>query len=376
MAASAGRGHPEAEGERLSRASNNGLCALLGQADARTRTGDPFITSEVLYQLSYVGARRANSSGATDSPPGVRAPRRAAVRAAYRVTAMRIATWNVNSVKQRLPRLLPWLDERRPDVACLQETKLADEAFTALLGDALAERGYEVAVHGEAAWNGVAILSRAGLGDVVRGIPDGPGFPEPEARAIAATCGDVRVVCVYVPNGRAPGSDHYAYKLEWLAALRDLIAPEAERTVLLGDMNIAPTDADVFDPAAYEGHTHVTEPEREALADLQALGLRDVVRDRWPGERVFSYWDYRAGMFHQDLGMRIDLILAGAAIAPRVEAAWIDRQARKGKGPSDHAPVIVDLDEAPDGDIGPVVPPPSAPVTRRGAAKLPQSPPS
>ena len=379
MAASAGRGHPEAEGERLSRASDNGLCALLGQADARTRTGDPFITSEVLYQLSYVGARRANSSGATDSPPGVRARRRGrhrAVRAAYRVTAMRIATWNVNSVKQRLPRLLPWLDERRPDVACLQETKLADEAFTALLGDALAERGYEVAVHGEAAWNGVAILSRAGLGDVVRGIPDGPGFPEPEARAIAATCGDVRVVCVYVPNGRAPGSDHYAYKLEWLAALRDLIAPEAERTVLLGDMNIAPTDADVFDPAAYEGHTHVTEPEREALADLQALGLRDVVRDRWPGERVFSYWDYRAGMFHQDLGMRIDLILAGAAIAPRVEAAWIDRQARKGKGPSDHAPVIVDLDEAPDGDIGPVVPPPSAPVTRRGAAKLPQSPPS
>jgi exodeoxyribonuclease III len=289
---------------------------------------------------------------------------------------MRIATWNVNSVKQRLPRLLPWLDERRPDVVCLQETKLADDAFTALLGDALAERGYEVAVHGEAAWNGVAILSRAGLGDVVRGIPGGPGFPEPEARAIAATCGDVRVVCVYVPNGRTPGSDHYAYKLEWLAALRELIAPEAERTVLLGDMNIAPTDADVFDPAAYEGHTHVTGPEREALADLQALGLRDVVRDRWPGERVFSYWDYRAGMFHQDLGMRIDLILAGAAIAPRVEAAWIDRQARKGKGPSDHAPVIVDLDEAPDGDIGPVVPPPSAPVTRRGAAKLPQSPPS
>jgi exodeoxyribonuclease-3 len=191
---------------------------------------------------------------------------------------------------------------------------------------------------------------------------------------VAATCGDVRVVSVYVPNGRAPGSEHYAYKLEWLAALRDMVAAEAERSLVCGDMNIAPTDDDVFDPEAYEGHTHVTPPEREALAELQALGLRDVVRDRWPGERVFSYWDYRAGMFHQDLGMRIDLILAGAPVAERVRAAWIDRQARKGKGPSDHAPVIVDLDEAPDGDIGPVVPPPSAPVTRRGAKKLPQTP--
>ena len=298
------------------------------------------------------------------------------VRQAGTVKAVRIATWNVNSIKQRVPRLLPWLDERRPDVVCLQETKLADEALAELLGDELANRGYEFAAHGEAAWNGVAILSRVGLADVTTGLSDAPGFPHPEARAIAATCDGLRVHSVYVPNGRVPESDHYEYKLEWLAALRELIAPEAERTVLLGDMNIAPADADVFDPAAYEGHTHVTGPERDALADLQALGLRDVVRDRWPGERVFSYWDYRAGMFHQDLGMRIDLILAGAAIAPRVEAAWIDRQARKGKGPSDHAPVIVDLDEAPDGDIGPVVPPPSAPVTRRGAAKLPQSPPS
>jgi len=287
---------------------------------------------------------------------------------------MRIATWNVNSVKQRLPRLLPWLDERRPDVACLQETKLADDAFTALLGDALAERGYEVAVHGEAAWNGVAILSRAGLGDVVRGIPGGPGFPEPEARAIAATCGDVRVVCVYVPNGRAPGSDHYAYKLEWLAALKDMVAAGPDAAVVLGDVNIAPTDEDVFDPAAYVGQTHVTQPERDALANLQALGLRDVVRDRWPDERVFSYWDYRAGMFHKDLGMRIDLVLASAPVAERVRAAWIDRQARKGSGPSDHAPVIVDLDEAPDGDIGPVVPPPSAKPAKRGSHKLPQSP--
>jgi exodeoxyribonuclease-3 len=139
-------------------------------------------------------------------------------------------------------------------------------------------------------------------------------------------------------------------------------------------MNIAPADEDVFDPDAYIGQTHVTAPEREALAALQALGLRDVVRDRWPGERVFTYWDYRAGMFHQDLGMRIDLVLASDPVAERVRAAWIDRHARKGTGPSDHAPVIVDLDEAPDGDIGPVVPPPSAPVTRRGAKKLPQAP--
>src|SRR4051794_22183021 len=286
---------------------------------------------------------------------------------------MRIATWNVNSVKQRVPRLLPWLDERRPDVVCLQETKLADEAFAELLGEELSSRGYEVATHGEAAWNGVAILSRVGLEDVVRGIPGGPGFPEPEARAVAATCDGVRVVSVYVPNGRTPDSDHYHYKLKWLGALRDMVASDAERTVVLGDINIAPTDADVFDPEAYVGQTHVTPLERAALADLESVGLHDVVRDRWPDERVFTYWDYRAGMFHQDCGMRIDLVLAGDAVAERVKAAWVDRQARKGKGPSDHAPVIVDLDEAPDGDIGPVVPPPSAPAARRGTKKLPQA---
>jgi len=287
---------------------------------------------------------------------------------------VRIVTWNVNSVKQRVPRLLPWLDERKPDVVCLQETKLTDDAFGELLNEELHARGYAVAVHGEAAWNGVAILSKVGLEDVVRGIPDGPGFPEPEARAVSATCGDVRFTCVYVPNGRAPGSDHYAYKLEWLAALKDMVAAGPDAAVVLGDVNIAPTDEDVFDPAAYVGQTHVTQPERDALANLQALGLRDVVRDRWPDERVFSYWDYRAGMFHKDLGMRIDLVLASAPVAERVRAAWIDRQARKGSGPSDHAPVIVDLDEAPDGDIGPVVPPPSAKPAKRGSHKLPQSP--
>jgi exodeoxyribonuclease-3 len=286
---------------------------------------------------------------------------------------VRIATWNVNSVKQRLPRLLPWLDQRRPDVLCLQETKLADDAFEALLGEELAQRGYALALSGEVQWNGVAILSRVGLEEVVRGLPDGPGFPHPEARAVSARCDGVRVHSVYVPNGREPDSEHYRYKLAWLAALRELVAVDPQHALVCGDMNIAPTDADVFDPQAYVGHTHVTAPERAALAELQALGLHDAIRDRWPDERVFTYWDYRAGMFHQDLGMRIDLILAGGAVADRVKAAWVDRQARKGKGPSDHAPVIVDLDEAPDGDIGPVVPPPSAPVLKRGAGKLPQS---
>jgi len=289
------------------------------------------------------------------------------------VSTVRIATWNVNSLKQRMPRLLPWLDQRRPDVVCLQETKLADDALARLLGDALDERGYEVAAHGEAQWNGVAILSRVGLDDVVAGVANGPGFPHQEARAVAATCDGIRVHSVYVPNGREPGSDHYAYKLGWLAALRDVLAAGPEAAVVCGDMNIAPTDDDVFDPDAYIGQTHVTPREREALAELQALGLHDVVRDRWPAERVFSYWDYRAGMFHQDLGMRIDLILAGGPVAARVRAAWVDRHARKGTGPSDHAPVIVDLDEAYDGDIGPVVPPPSNPVTKRGAKKLPQA---
>ncbi len=286
---------------------------------------------------------------------------------------MRVATWNVNSLKQRMPRLLPWLDQRRPDVVCLQETKLADDALAELLGDALAERGYEVAAHGEAAWNGVAILSRVGLEDVETGIANGPGFPHPEARAVAATCDGIRVHSVYVPNGRVPDSDHYDYKLAWLAALREVLAAGPDAAIVCGDMNIAPTDDDVFDPDAYIGQTHVTPREREALAEIQALGLHDVVRERWPNERVFSYWDYRAGMFHQDLGMRIDLILAGDPVAARVRAAWIDRHARKGTGPSDHAPVIVDLDEAPDGDIGPVVPPPSNPVTKRGAKKLPQA---
>jgi exodeoxyribonuclease-3 len=284
---------------------------------------------------------------------------------------VRLATWNVNSIKQRVPRLLPWLDQRQPDVVCLQETKLSDDALVKLLGEQLTSRGYELALHGEVQWNGVAILSKIGLEDVVPGVAGAPGFPLPEARAVSATCGGVRVTSVYVPNGRVPDSDHYRYKLEWLGALAEQVRSGPLDAVVCGDMNIAPADEDVFDPDAYVGQTHVTAPEREALAHLQSLGLRDVVRDRWPDKRIFTYWDYRAGMFHQDLGMRIDLVLATQTVSDRVRAAWVDRQARKGSGPSDHAPVIMDLDEAPDGDIGPVVPPPSAPAKRK--VTLPQS---
>ncbi|HLH64118.1 MAG TPA: exodeoxyribonuclease III [Solirubrobacteraceae bacterium] len=285
---------------------------------------------------------------------------------------MRLATWNVNSIRQRLGRLLAWLDERRPDVVCLQETKLADEAFSQLLAEPLAQRGFQFAAHGEPAYNGVAILSRVGLADVDVGIPRAPGFPHPEARAIAATCGGIRVVCVYVPNGRSLGSEHYEYKLAWLESLREMLGAERRELIVAGDMNIAPADEDVFDPEAFAGHTHVSEPERAALAALMGLGLRDVLRDRWPAQRVFTYWDYRAGMFHRDLGMRIDLMLAAEPLAARVRAAWVDRAARKGSAPSDHAPVIVDLDCAPDGDIGPVVPPPSHPAPRASAARLRQ----
>ena len=282
---------------------------------------------------------------------------------------MRIATWNVNSVKQRVARLLPWLEQRRPDVVCLQETKLSDEAFAALLAEPLAERGYSFAHHGQGQWNGVALLSRVGIDDVEHGFAGQPDYAgKAEARAISAVCGGVRVHSLYVPNGREVASDHYAYKLAWLDALRSAVADGPAEVALCGDMNIAPSDADVFDPSAYVGHTHVTPPERDAI---EAFGLVDVLRERWPDERVFSYWDYRAGMFHQDLGMRIDLVLASASVAARAQAAWVDREARKGKLPSDHAPVIVDLDEAPDGDIGPVVPPPSRPATRKRVT-LPQ----
>jgi exodeoxyribonuclease-3 len=256
---------------------------------------------------------------------------------------MRLATWNVNSVRARLPRLLEWLAAAKPDVVCLQETKTSADTFPA---DEVAELGYAAAANGTGQWNGVALLSRVGLDDVTRGLADEPGFPDPEARAIAATCQGVRVWSVYVPNGRTPDSPHYTYKLAWLAALRAQLAVElgaGRPLVVCGDFNVAPTDADVWDPAVFIGATHVTAPERNALADLLALGLTDVVPRPMKGANPFTYWDYRAGMFHQDKGMRIDLVYATADVAGAVTSAYIDREARKGKGPSDHAPVVVDL---------------------------------
>ena len=256
---------------------------------------------------------------------------------------MRLATWNVNSVTARLPRLLDWLDGTKPDVLCLQEIKVAEAAFpTAEVG----ELGYQAAVYGTGRWNGVAVLSRVGLDEVELGFRDMPGYPDAEARAIGATCGGIRVWSVYVPNGRTVDDPHYAYKLRWLAALRDALAPglgDGTQLAVCGDFNVAPTNADVWDPAAFVGATHVTGPEREALAALLDAGLVDVVPRPMKGPHPFTYWDYRAGNFHKDLGMRIDLVYASRTLADRVTGAYVDREARKGKGPSDHAPVVVDL---------------------------------
>ncbi|BBH71287.1 exodeoxyribonuclease III [Actinoplanes sp. OR16] len=255
---------------------------------------------------------------------------------------MRFATWNVNSVKARLPRLLDWLAGTAPDVLCLQETKVADGAFPV---DEVAELGYETAQYGQGRWNGVAILSKAGIADVRKGFEGEPGYPDPEARAISATCGGIRFTSVYVPNGRTIDDPHYAYKLRWLAALRAALVPDlaAGPVVVAGDYNVAPTDADVWDPAVFAHSTHVTPPERAALAELRALGLTDVPARPLKGDHPFTYWDYRAGMFHMNKGMRIDLVYASADVAARVEDALVDREARKGKGPSDHAPIVVDI---------------------------------
>ncbi|MET7392280.1 exodeoxyribonuclease III [Dactylosporangium sp. NPDC005572] len=273
---------------------------------------------------------------------------------------MRLATWNVNSVKARLPRLLEWLPQARPDVLCVQETKVAADAFPAA---EVGELGYTVAHHGEGRWNGVALLSRVGLDDVRRGFDGDPGwagepggsdeaaealFDEPrrEARAVSAVCGGVRVWSVYVPNGRTPESAHYGYKLTWLEALRVALAADLAAgppVAVCGDFNVAPADSDVFDPAAFVGATHVTKPERDALAALRDTGLADIVPKPMKGPNPFTYWDYRAGMFHQDKGMRIDLVYASPSIADAVTSAYIDREARKGKGPSDHAPVVIDF---------------------------------
>jgi exodeoxyribonuclease-3 len=252
---------------------------------------------------------------------------------------MRFATWNVNSVKARLPRLLEWLEQTAPDVLCLQETKVAADGFPA---DEVKALGYQTAAYGQGRWNGVAVLSKIGLADVRRGFDGEPGYPDPEARAISATCGGIRFTCVYVPNGRTPDDPHYAYKLQWFAALRAALAGQSGPAVVTGDFNVAPTDDDVWDPSLFAASTHVTPPERAALAALRGLGFVDVVPRPMKGDRPFTYWDYRAGMFHQNKGMRIDLVYATADVAAAVTDAVVDREARKGKGPSDHAPIVVD----------------------------------
>ena len=256
---------------------------------------------------------------------------------------MRFATWNVNSLRARQERVEEWLAEVAPDVVMLQETKLADDAFPTLSFGAL---GYESAHYGQGQWNGVAILSKVGIDDVVVNFADGID-PDPDARIITATCGGVRVSSVYVPNGRTLDDPHYTYKLSWLDRLVAHLDADtsADQAVLVGgDFNIAPDDRDVYDPAKFVGATHVSQPERDRLAALEAWGLSDVFRAQHPQDRVYSWWDYRAGDFHQGRGLRIDLLMCSASVAER--AAWcvIDRNARKGKSPSDHAPVIVDLD--------------------------------
>jgi exodeoxyribonuclease-3 len=257
---------------------------------------------------------------------------------------MRVATWNVNSMKARLDRVEEWLSQVEPDVCCFQETKLADSAFPTQRFAAL---GYEVAHYGDGRWNGVAIASRVGLTDVERGFGGRDDADQAaERRLISATCNGVRVMSVYVPNGRAIGSEHFQAKLEFLHELRQHLDATCDPTgaaLLCGDFNVAPEDIDVFDPAYFVGATHATREERSALAQLMSFGLIDVFRASYPDTpRLFSWWDYRAGDFHSGRGMRIDLVLATRVIADQVRFVLIDRNARKGKQPSDHAPVVVD----------------------------------
>lgn len=255
---------------------------------------------------------------------------------------VRLATWNVNSLNARMERVESWLVDVAPDVVCLQETKLADGAFPALAFQAL---GYDSVHHGEGRWNGVAVLSRLGIDDVVCGF--GPDAPDPEARLVWATCGGVRVASAYVPNGRALDHDHYRYKLDWMARLLErLKASESADSpvVVAGDFNIAPTDIDVWDPARFTDATHTSAAEREALERLVEWGMVDTFRQQHGEAGLYSWWDYRAGSFHKHQGMRIDLVLATPPLARQVRFATIDRNARKGQQPSDHAPVIIDFD--------------------------------
>jgi exodeoxyribonuclease-3 len=255
---------------------------------------------------------------------------------------VRIATWNVNSLTARLPRVEEWIGYARPDVLCLQETKQADAAFP---HGAFAALGYETAHHGDGRWNGVAIASRVGLEQVSVGM--GSDHDDQGNRLIAADCGGVRVHSVYVPNGRSLDSEQYQAKLAWLSRLRQLLdetcSPD-DPVAVLGDFNVAPEDRDVWDVTQFEGMTHVSPPERQALADLESWGLVDVFRRLYDQDDLFSWWDYRGGSFHRHRGMRIDLVLVTEVLAARTTWALIDRNARKGEKPSDHTPVLIDTE--------------------------------
>lgn len=259
---------------------------------------------------------------------------------------MRIATWNVNSLNARLPRVELWLAAVQPDVLCLQETKLANDAFPA---KAFEKLGYESVHHGQGQWNGVAILSRVGLSDSLIDFADGGG-PDEDARIVWATCDGVRVASVYVPNGRAVDDPHYQYKLGWFARLRahlDQSESADAKLIILGDFNVAPEDRDVWDTKAFKGATHVTQPERDAVENLLDWGLTDVFRQRFPDDDVlYTYWDYTAGRFHKRQGIRIDLALATEPLASELRFTVVDRNARKGTKPtkpSDHAPLVTEF---------------------------------
>lgn len=260
---------------------------------------------------------------------------------------MRIASWNVNSLNARMPRVVEWLERMQPNVVCMQETKMKDEAFPKAEFEAL---GYQSAHHGSGRWNGVAILSNVGLEDVSVDFDDGEG-PDIDTRVIWARCNGVKVGSVYVPNGREVDHDHYHYKLNWLKRLRahlDATAKPDELVAVLGDYNIAPTDEDVWDTKAFEGKTHVTQAERDALKNVTDWGLVDTFCHLYPNETgLFSYYDYMAGRFHRRHGIRIDLILASHPLVQKATGALVDRNGRKvydGHKPSDHVPIYADFD--------------------------------
>jgi len=254
---------------------------------------------------------------------------------------MKIATWNVNSIRARLDRVLNWLDEHQPDVLVMQETKVEDKDFP--LGE-FEDAGYEAAIHGQKTYNGVAILARDPISDVVRGFGD--GGDDSQARCIAATVNDVRVVSVYVPNGKNIDHDDYGFKLEWLRRLRAYFDANFEPGApiyLGGDFNVAPDERDVYDPKALEGRILCSDAEREALANLIAFGFEDAFRALNPDGGYYSWWDYRMLGFPKNRGLRIDMAYLTAPLMERCRESSIDRNARKGKGPSDHAPVLVTL---------------------------------